>query len=301
MFTQGQKVIVLKSSEHRTGPRAGSVGFFTETKGYCFRNGSAFYKADVIFSRFGYERHERTERKTVVGVVPPLYLSPFVADFDPLKAVRHSIRLLPDGVKTRASIAGLFGLGAGTPFCVLGPLNSGSVSRNPTELIRWLLAVMSVSDVNNHLDLWELGDIDQEGKRKANVALVTSTRALLSERRFGDLRGMLQDENTMNDVLIATRMAMCTKHNTYMENMGFVQRIQSVANSQGRFAYGSWKWMDLLMKEVCHGLFKNDIAVIRNSLHRIPWDNDSPRELERRITSLKRTLVKLSYKVNAKN
>jgi len=74
MFEQRERLIVLSSSvsSKDTGPRKGSIGYFISTSDI-YRNNKhdvCVSEADIIFSRYGYEKKHRAERKKVIILFP---------------------------------------------------------------------------------------------------------------------------------------------------------------------------------------------------------------------------------------
>lgn len=75
MFSSGTYVRVIGSSVSSTvGPRVGSLGFFSEKiRKFNFYDNSITYYGEVcniVFYRFGFDKHRRIERRTVLSVTP---------------------------------------------------------------------------------------------------------------------------------------------------------------------------------------------------------------------------------------
>jgi len=82
MFESGTKIITVESSLHKTvGPRKGSIGYVSNHYDTMVFNlmTNEFNSFDIVsslcevfFIRFGFEKHGRLERKTVISVFPIL-------------------------------------------------------------------------------------------------------------------------------------------------------------------------------------------------------------------------------------
>jgi hypothetical protein len=75
MFEVGTKIIVIKSSCRKPalGPRIGSIGYFSAIEGLGKANGDAIsLLASVNFTRYGFEKKLRSERRKVVFVFPTI-------------------------------------------------------------------------------------------------------------------------------------------------------------------------------------------------------------------------------------
>lgn len=75
MFTPGSKIAVIESScERRLGPKKGSIGYVTSSRNvviYPMKNYVVTAaEVGVYFTRYGFERKERQERKTIVALLP---------------------------------------------------------------------------------------------------------------------------------------------------------------------------------------------------------------------------------------
>jgi hypothetical protein len=152
MFRTGQKLIIIQSDViKKTGPRRGSIGTFVCNKRvFCVKNDIHFHLGEIIFTRYGFEKNFRNERRKVIFAYP---LIPFESekDYNITRVIRNCIRTMSDNTKQNAySALGITGTQK-PPICLATPIND-NVFNTTNDFLIWITSFLLNDFVNYKID-----------------------------------------------------------------------------------------------------------------------------------------------------
>ena len=143
MFDLGKKIIVIESSHRKvTNPRKGTTGYVSSCYGIrsFFNHNLCAMLCEIYFVKYGFEKQQRLEKRTVIAVVPIINRKRSDNVCQQIKTVKSKL-IFESGLDTLNDIRAHFSMAIITPVVMLAPLeydNTNLLTCHYKEFKAWV-------------------------------------------------------------------------------------------------------------------------------------------------------------------
>jgi hypothetical protein len=153
MFDVGTKIILIDSSHQKTtGPRKGSIGYIVNCSDFSVNDAihAVTTICDVYFIRYGFEKHTRIERRSIISIIPILTHNPKETAYDQIKAMCSKLNSEELMKLARAKYDHLLNAVI-TMACPLTQAGADLITCEPNEFKAWILSHLENNAFENFI------------------------------------------------------------------------------------------------------------------------------------------------------
>lgn len=268
MFDLGSKIILISSSHGKsTGPRRGSTGYFSQrlaSRVFLDYSVCAFF-GDVFFTRYGFEKKRRMERKQIINIFPIIKRG--IGEDIEQQVINTANKLTSEkNNEIQEIIRGYLEAPPTTPIVMASShgCSESMLEGNRTEVRAWVESVLS----NQDFCLFLHSAINSGHYRNASVL------ELRAQQTWERIRVMSMDRNFRRSVLdgwvkdpelLSSAITLLRSIIIMMER----KRILGVINNT-RHSFLGLNLEKPIDPELSYGVFLEHI--FNPALHRTVWD-----------------------------